>query len=73
MIRFTIRDLMWLTLAVALGSGWGAEHRRFTPEDREILRVVKSLGFQKQLHDPIKSSSSSASAAPSKGTIMLKN
>jgi len=28
--RFTIRDLLWLTLVVALGLGWWLDHRRNT-------------------------------------------
>ena len=27
--RFTIRDLLWLTLVVALVLGWSIDHRRF--------------------------------------------
>jgi len=27
MFRFTIRDVLWLTLAVGLGAGWFVEHR----------------------------------------------
>jgi type II secretory pathway component GspD/PulD (secretin) len=27
-LRFTIRDLLWLTLVVALAVGWWADHRR---------------------------------------------
>jgi len=26
--RFTIRDLLWLTLVVALATGWWLDHRR---------------------------------------------
>lgn len=28
MCRFAIRDLLWLTIMVALGVGWWREHRR---------------------------------------------
>ena len=28
MFRFTIRDLLWLTVVVALGVGWCLDHRR---------------------------------------------
>jgi len=28
MFRFTIRDVLWLTVVVALGVGWMVEHRR---------------------------------------------
>jgi len=30
MFRFTIRDVLWLTLVVAMGVGWFAEHRLLT-------------------------------------------
>jgi hypothetical protein len=29
-IRFSIRDLLWLTLAAALAVGWWLDHRRLT-------------------------------------------
>ena len=29
MFRFTIRDVLWLTVVVALAVGWWVEHRRF--------------------------------------------
>jgi hypothetical protein len=29
-LRFTIRDLLWLTLVVALAVGWWIDHRRLT-------------------------------------------
>jgi hypothetical protein len=28
MFRFTIRDVLWLMLAVGLGTGWFVEHRQ---------------------------------------------
>ena len=28
-MRFTIRDLLWLTAVVALGLAWRVEHRRY--------------------------------------------
>lgn len=29
MFRFTIRDLLWLTMVVAVACGWWIEHRKF--------------------------------------------
>jgi hypothetical protein len=29
-LRFAIRDLLWLTLVVAMDLGWWADHRRLT-------------------------------------------
>jgi hypothetical protein len=40
-LRFTIRDLLWLTLAVALGVGWRMDHRRMTVGQR--LAALPSL------------------------------
>ena len=45
MFRFTIRDLLWLTVVVAVSIGWYLERRRVTPEDRQILKAAKALGF----------------------------
>jgi hypothetical protein len=30
MFHFKIRDLLWLTVVVALGVGWWVDHRRLT-------------------------------------------
>jgi hypothetical protein len=35
MFRFTIRDVLWLTVVVAVGVGWWSEHRRY-----ELVRGV---------------------------------
>ena len=32
--RFTIRDLLWLTLAVAMGLGWWVDHRAIVQNQR---------------------------------------
>jgi hypothetical protein len=32
-LRFTIRDLLWLTLVVALATGWFLDYRRLTAVD----------------------------------------
>ena len=45
-LRFTIGDLLWLMVVAGLALGCWLEHRRVTPEDREILRVAKRLGFK---------------------------
>jgi len=34
--RFTIRDLLWLTVVVAVATGWWLEHKRSTPEWPDI-------------------------------------
>jgi hypothetical protein len=37
MFRFTIRDLVWLTVVVAMGAGWWVDHRHLAP-DAEMHR-----------------------------------
>jgi hypothetical protein len=32
-LRFTIRDLLWLTLVVALATGWWLDHKQLTTWD----------------------------------------
>jgi len=35
-LRFTIRDLLWLTLVVALVVGWWVDHRHLAPRPTEL-------------------------------------
>ena len=32
MFRFTIRDVLWLTVVMALGVGWWVDHRSLAPD-----------------------------------------
>jgi len=41
-LRFTIRDLLWLTLVVALAVGWWLDHRLIDLEKRVARRMVHS-------------------------------
>jgi hypothetical protein len=34
MFRFTIRDVLWLTVVVALAAGWWLDHRRADRRER---------------------------------------
>jgi hypothetical protein len=43
MTRFTIRDLFWLVLVVALCSGWWIEHRKPT-QQVQVGRYPLGLG-----------------------------
>ncbi len=38
MFRFTIRDLLWATVMVAIMVAWWVEHREFSDHDREVMR-----------------------------------
>ena len=40
MFRFTIRDVLWLTVVVAMGVGWWIEHDRY-----RLVREV-AVGLQ---------------------------
>jgi hypothetical protein len=42
MFRFTIRDVLWLTVVVGLGVGWALDHRVQLSE-RQSLRRYNSL------------------------------
>jgi hypothetical protein len=45
MFRFTIRDLLWLTLVVAVGLGWLAHQRQLRANaDRAISRAATWRG-----------------------------
>ena len=41
-LRFTIRDLLWLTLVVALGVGWWVDHKK---QQRYEILPVQYDGF----------------------------
>jgi hypothetical protein len=41
MFRFTIRELVLLTLVVAMGVGWWLEHRQVVPLQKRCDRLVK--------------------------------
>ena len=58
MFRFTIRDVLWLTVVVGLACGWGMETRyfRYRNEIQVIqIRVLKGYaernGFVVRLHN----------------------
>jgi hypothetical protein len=41
MFRFTIRDVLWLTVVVALGLGWWIEKRQNTPLRDRCARLER--------------------------------
>jgi hypothetical protein len=46
--RFTIRDLLWLTLVVAMATGWWLDHNHKPPiriQPLDVLRVDSSAGI----------------------------
>jgi len=49
-LRFTIRDLLWLTLVVALAVGWWLGHRRWVADPN--LVIFKPLTAPGESSDP---------------------
>jgi hypothetical protein len=41
MLRFTIRDVLWLTLVIALGLGWWADHRTAERRHRREKEAIR--------------------------------
>ena len=42
-LRFSIRDLLWLTVVVALAVGWWLEHRKFDQQKFDLRREAAKL------------------------------
>ena len=38
MFRFTIRDLLWLTVVAAMGVGWWVDHTRISTANNELAK-----------------------------------
>jgi type II secretory pathway component GspD/PulD (secretin) len=38
-LRFSIRDLLWLTALIAMGIGWWLEHRQWINSDQPLVTV----------------------------------
>ncbi len=56
MFRFTIRDVLWLTVVAAVLAAWWLDHRRAAVLNRELLASLKTVesameahGFQMQV------------------------
>lgn len=46
MFRFTIRDVLWLTVVVALVLGWVTDRRRFGKSPAQLATLVEILDRQ---------------------------
>ncbi len=51
-MRFSIRDVIWLTVVIAIGVAWWVDRRNITDElarerksGRQVLDVLSKLGF----------------------------
>ena len=51
MFRFTIRDLLFLTLAVAIAVAWLVEHRGWQTERAKMLREMEVLKVVARTHE----------------------
>jgi hypothetical protein len=58
MFRFTIRDVLWLTVVVGLGCGWWLQFRSITEEslrrknwEESARSVERTSKFSVQFHD----------------------
>jgi hypothetical protein len=47
MFRFSIRDVLWLTVVVALAVGWWIEHRRHVSSAATIKALEATVAEQK--------------------------
>ena len=47
MFRFTIRDVLWLTVVVALGVGWWIEYQRHVSSAAAVKALEKTAADQK--------------------------
>jgi hypothetical protein len=50
MFRFTIRDVLWLTVVVALVVGWSVSYVRAANLNRELRESLKEVGMAMQAH-----------------------
>ena len=46
-LRFSIRDLFWLTLVVALVLGWYWDHQRAAAEHRRLMLTIIQQQYSK--------------------------
>ena len=51
MFRFTIRDVLWLTVVVGLGVGWWMDHRTQERNYSGLLRASEKLWYRIPLND----------------------
>jgi hypothetical protein len=59
MFRFTIRDVLWLTVVVAMGVGWWIEYRRSPTRQLEfrasaLEQAIKGHGFTVEHPSPFR-------------------
>jgi hypothetical protein len=52
MFRFTIRDVLWLTVVVALGLAWCVDHFR---QGKDLVRAKDEIGRAKEISSDLRS------------------
>jgi ABC-type dipeptide/oligopeptide/nickel transport system permease subunit len=58
MFRFTIRDLLWLMVVVAMGMAWWCDHRRLKRDailsmaHQALIQEAKALHIEQQHRNP---------------------
>jgi hypothetical protein len=50
MFRFTIRDVLWLTVVIALAVGWWVDRQRAHSRNKKQLRIIATELDQNQGH-----------------------
>jgi len=50
MFRFTIRDVLWLTVVVGLAFGWRVDYRNMRAENRELRGELEQARLIEALH-----------------------
>jgi hypothetical protein len=58
MLRFTIRDVLWLTVVVAMAVAWQMERRQIAASLREmtwnlrsLIKLIEERGYVVSVHD----------------------
>jgi hypothetical protein len=69
-MRFSIRDLLWATLVVAMGLGWWMDNRTKHAAVKQAHRLYVTLKFAKEYCDP---SEASPAASAIDGGIVFFN
>ena len=51
-LRFTIRDLLWLTVVVAVAMGWWLDHRQSAEKSNRYLYTLHSYQWELEKYRP---------------------
>jgi hypothetical protein len=46
MFRFTIRDVLWLTVVVGMGVGWWIDHWQISSFERELIDGWRQMAIK---------------------------